>query len=200
MKQANGGPKGRCWSVASRKRKPCSQGLQPAFGPMKMDTFCWCTRRRVESKPTGFCGGNWISLLLTSIHPSMHTSIHPYIHPYMHTYVLNVRKTHCERNSFKNRQNILTLFWKLFEIVGKLFSSKTILWKLFKHCFYQKDISKQFYENCFNIFLIQNMFRSILRKLFKHCFYQKSLKTILWKLFKHSFYQKDLWNNFMNIV
>ena len=42
--------------------------------------------------------------------------------------------------------------------------------KLLENClkivFYQKDISKQFYENCFNIVLIQNMFRTILRKLF----------------------------------
>ena len=45
-------------------------------------------------------------------------------------------------------------------------------------------MSKQFYENCLNMFFIQNMFRSILRKLFKHCF----------------FYQKIFENNFMKIV
>ena len=148
----------------------------------------------------------WGQLNLTpaDIHPSMHTSIHPSIHPYMHTYVLNVRKTHCERNSFKNRQNILTLFWKLFEIVGKLF----------ENCFLQK----QFYENCLNIVFIKKIFLNNFMKivltffLFKICsdqfyenclnivFIKKSLKTILWKLFKHSFYQKDLGNNFMNIV
>ena len=47
---------------------------------------------------------------LAPSHTILHVKFTVYDYTHRYIYILNVRKTHCERNSFKNRQNILTLF------------------------------------------------------------------------------------------
>ena len=192
-------------------------GVQPGTGLKPPDVVCWdaevvgmCDRKDLEAlSPLRHFGNgnrkrNGKETGLAPSHTILHVKFTVYDYTQIYIYIECSQDPLWEKQFQKPTKHsyiVLKIVWNCWKIVWKLFSLKTILWKLFKYCFYQKDMSKQFYENCLNMFFIQNMFRSILRKLFKHCFFiKKSLKTILWKLFKHSFYQQDLWNNFMNIV